>query len=151
MIATKYNTERPFFLSAGGRKFRAEQELLKIGENTVSDGIPSRCPWRDNLKGAPWRIVIYVSSWCSNIFYEPLGCYSRSSLTTVFPRLARITPTQQNDNIHINLHAKLGTRSDETMKRWSYEAMRWSVKCFIASIFLPALNSSSLHCFHFLP
>jgi hypothetical protein len=31
------------------------------------------------------------------------------------------------------------------MKRWSNEAMRWSVKCFIASVFLQALNSSSLH------
>ncbi len=49
------------------------------------------------------------------------------------------------------LQAKLGTRSDEAMKRCSDEAMRWSIKRFIASLLLPELNPSSLHCFNFLP
>ncbi len=34
-------------------------------------------------------------------------------------------------------------------KWWSDKVMRWSVKRFIASISLPALNASSLHCFNF--
>jgi hypothetical protein len=43
--------------------------------------------------------------------------------------------------------AKLGNRGNEAIRRWSDE---WSVKHFIASISLPALNALLLHCFHFL-
>ncbi len=52
------------------------------------------------------------------------------------------------------LHSCLFTHQSwaiEAMQRWSNEAMWWSVKRFIASISLPALNASSLHCFNFLP
>ncbi len=106
----------------------------KLGEVGWSQNFRSWPPCQFATK--PPRGWVDLSSWIEGPALAPL-------LYPVSPPRPRVGGSIRPD---LQPTTKAGQQ-----KQWSDEGMRWSVKRFIASISLPELNASSLHCLNFLP